>query len=99
VGRHALPRRGVLRCRYGYETLEVSAPPCREERIDKSTLLGQSGDDKWMCVGSANANVRSFELDSELNVQTFADASDPTSPGPAGSASTDTPPATGSPVT
>jgi hypothetical protein len=29
-------------------------------------------DDKWMCVGSANANVRSFELDSELNIQTNA---------------------------
>jgi phosphatidylserine/phosphatidylglycerophosphate/cardiolipin synthase-like enzyme len=27
-------------------------------------------DDAWMCVGSANANVRSFELDSELNIQT-----------------------------
>jgi hypothetical protein len=30
-------------------------------------------DDAWMCVGSANANVRSFELDSELNIHT-ADA-------------------------
>jgi YD repeat-containing protein len=26
-------------------------------------------DDVWMTIGSANANVRSFELDSELNVQ------------------------------
>ncbi len=26
-------------------------------------------DDAWMTIGSANANVRSFELDSELNVQ------------------------------
>jgi phosphatidylserine/phosphatidylglycerophosphate/cardiolipin synthase-like enzyme len=25
-------------------------------------------DDKWMSIGSANANVRSFELDSELNL-------------------------------
>ncbi|HEX9821350.1 MAG TPA: phospholipase D-like domain-containing protein [Methylomirabilota bacterium] len=25
-------------------------------------------DDRWMTIGSANANVRSFELDSELNV-------------------------------
>lgn len=30
-------------------------------------------DDVWMTIGSANANVRSFELDSELNVQ-IADA-------------------------
>ncbi len=28
-------------------------------------------DDRWMCIGSANGNVRSFQLDSELNVQTF----------------------------
>jgi phosphatidylserine/phosphatidylglycerophosphate/cardiolipin synthase-like enzyme len=26
-------------------------------------------DDKWMTIGSANANVRSFELDSELNIE------------------------------
>src|SRR5207245_4462881 len=26
-------------------------------------------DDSWMTIGSANANVRSFELDSELNLQ------------------------------
>jgi phosphatidylserine/phosphatidylglycerophosphate/cardiolipin synthase-like enzyme len=26
-------------------------------------------DDRWMCVGSANANVRSFSMDSELNIQ------------------------------
>ncbi|MDX1656816.1 MAG: phospholipase D-like domain-containing protein, partial [Candidatus Competibacteraceae bacterium] len=25
-------------------------------------------DDRWMTIGSANANVRSFELDSELNI-------------------------------
>lgn len=30
-------------------------------------------DDEWMTIGSANANVRSFELDSELNLQ-IADA-------------------------
>jgi phosphatidylserine/phosphatidylglycerophosphate/cardiolipin synthase-like enzyme len=31
-------------------------------------------DDAWMCIGSANANVRSFQLDTELNVQTGAGA-------------------------
>jgi phosphatidylserine/phosphatidylglycerophosphate/cardiolipin synthase-like enzyme len=31
-------------------------------------------DDAWMCVGSANANTRSFEMDSELNIQTKAAA-------------------------
>jgi phosphatidylserine/phosphatidylglycerophosphate/cardiolipin synthase-like enzyme len=31
-------------------------------------------DDAWMCVGSANANVRSFLLDSELNIQTTSAA-------------------------
>jgi hypothetical protein len=29
-------------------------------------------DDAWMCIGSANASGRSFQLDSELNLQTSA---------------------------
>lgn len=63
-----------------YDTFEKIYQGLGQDRVRLYTMKNRAVhskfilvDDAWMCVGSANANVRSFELDSELNIHT-ADA-------------------------
>ena len=64
-----------------YETLRRIAAGLGSGRVGIYTMMGRAvhskliiADDRYLSIGSANANVRSFDLDSELNV-TVDDAS------------------------
>jgi phosphatidylserine/phosphatidylglycerophosphate/cardiolipin synthase-like enzyme len=62
-----------------FDAFDTIARAMQPSRFRVYTMFGRavhskfiSIDDRWMCVGSANANVRSFEMDTELNIQTSA---------------------------
>jgi len=62
-----------------FDTFDTIAQATQPTRFRLYTMFGRAVhsklilvDDRWMCLGSANANVRSFEMDTELNVQTSA---------------------------
>lgn len=64
-----------------FDTFDTIAQATQPARFRLYTMFGRAVhskfilvDDRWMCLGSANANVRSFEMDTELNVQTTAPA-------------------------
>ena len=62
-----------------FDTFDTIARAMQPSNFRLYTMFGRAVhskfilvDDRWMCVGSANANVRSFEMDTELNIQTSA---------------------------